>query len=402
MNVEVLEEMEAQQRLDEQPVKIVVVGTGGGGGNAINGMIRRGIKGVKFIAVNTDSRDLVKNRADVKLQIGAKLTSGRGAGGKPEIGERAAIESEAEIRDVFKDANMVFVTAGMGGGTGTGSAPVIARIAKGLGALTVGVVTKPFDFEFEHRMNHAEEGILKLREAVDSLIVIPNQRLLNNTDRGISILDAFATADNVLFQGVQGISDIIIETGIINIDFADVEAVMKNQGDALMSIGYGAGENRVMDAISSAMDNPLLEETQIKGAKKMLVNVAGNRNLSMVEYNEIIGHITKDIDPKAEVFTGLYIDDSMEDRIRVTVIAAGFGKSSDKPEAAVSEMDNEPKGETVSPEEYERFSGQGSVEPSIPYRGVGVLPYRDSKYADDDLDIPPIIRYHDFTKTAAN
>ncbi|GHU66423.1 cell division protein FtsZ [Spirochaetia bacterium] len=393
MDFEVLEEREARQKLDEQPVNIVVVGAGGGGSNAVNGMIRRGIRGVKFIAVNTDSKDLIKSDADIKLQIGAKLTSGRGAGGKPEVGEKAAVESEAEIREVLKDANMVFVTAGMGGGTGTGSAPVIARIAKGLGALTVGVVTKPFGFERSFRMRLAEDGIRKLREAVDSLIVIPNQKLLDNSDRSVSVLDAFATADEVLLQGVQGISDIIIETGIINIDFADAETVMRDQGDALMSIGYGSGENRVMDAISSAMDNPLLEDTQIKGATRILINVAGSKNLSMVEYNEIVEHITEDTDPDAIVIAGLYINDSMEDRIRVTVIAAGFGKVIDKPETAVPEMISQPRGETVSATEFDTMSGQVKTEAGKAYRSFGgCLSPRNSNYAEDDIDIPPSIR----------
>jgi cell division protein FtsZ len=403
MNIEVLDERESRQKLDGQPVNIVVVGAGGGGSNAVNGMIRRGIKGVKFIAVNTDSKDLIKSDADVKVQIGAKLTSGRGAGGKPEVGEKAAIESEAEIREVLKDANMVFVTAGMGGGTGTGSAPVIARIAKGLGALTVGVVTKPFGFERRYRMNLAEDGISRLREEVDSLIVIPNQKLLDNSDRSISVLEAFATSDDVLFQGVQGISDIIIETGIINIDFADAETVMRDQGDALMSIGYGSGDNRVMDAISSAMDNPLLEDTRIKGATRMLINVAGGKSLSLVEYNEIVERITADTDPDAIVIAGLYINDSMEDRIRVTVIAAGFGKVIDKPEAAAPEMIKEHMGETLTAAEFENLSGQAKAETSIPYRSIGCLTPRNSNYTDEDLDIPPSIRYHDFTaKVAAN
>jgi cell division protein FtsZ len=405
MKIEVREdeEKEAQLKLNEQPVNIVVVGTGGGGSNAVNGMIRRGIKGVKFIAVNTDSKDLIKSDAEVKLQIGAKLTMGRGAGGKPVIGEKAATESEAEIREVLKGADMVFVTAGMGGGTGTGSAPVIARIAKSLGALTVGVVTKPFGFERSYRMRLAEEGIRNLKNEVDSLIVIPNQRLLDNSDRSVSCVDAFATADEVLLQGVQGISDIIVETGLINIDFADAETVMRDQGDALMTIGYGSGDNRVMDAISSAMDNPLLEDTNIKGATRMLINVAGSKNLSLVEYNEIVEHITADVDADAIVITGLYINDSMEDKIKVTVIATGFGKVIDKSAAPVVEEIAAPREGTVSIAEFGVLSGQAKAETGIPYRNSGYLPHRNSNYAEEDLDIPPSIRCHDFSaKSAAN
>jgi cell division protein FtsZ len=265
------------------------------------------------------------------------------------------------------------------------------------------VVTKPFGFERKYRMDLAEDGIRQLREEVDSLIVIPNQKLLDNSDRSVSCIDAFATADDVLLQGVQGISDIIIDTGIINIDFADAETVMRDQGDTLMSIGYGSGDNRVMDAISSAMDNPLLEDTHIKGATRMLINVAGSKNLSLVEYNEIVEHITEDTDPDAIVIAGLYINDSMEDKIRVTVIAAGFGKVVDKSEAPVVEEIDTPRVDTVSTEDFENQFGKPKSETNTPYLTTRGLPYRNSNYAEEDLDIPPSIRYHDFTaKAVAN
>jgi cell division protein FtsZ len=395
MNIEVLEEREVAQsiqRLEEQPVNIVVIGTGGGGSNAVNGMIKRGVSGVTFVAVNTDSKDLRKSSADVKLQIGAKLTKGQGAGGNPAVGEKAALEDEEHIRELIQDADMVFVTAGMGGGTGTGSAPVIARIAKEMGVLTVAVVTKPFAFEKNYRMRQADAGIAKLREAVDTLIVIPNQKLLNNVDRDTSCIDAFAKADDVLRQGVQGISDIILESGIIDVDFADAVTIMKDQGDALMSIGYGSGENRVMEAVTNAMDNPLLEDTSIRGASKMLIYVAGAEGLSLVEYNEIVENITADIDPEAQVIAGLNIDNSLDDKIRVTVIATGF--ESNRKNAGEDEKEKEKvNGDYIPDEEYIKISGQKTKT---------CLSARNSGYDDDDLDIPTVIRYPTMGEPARN
>jgi cell division protein FtsZ len=401
MNIKVLEEREIRQQmgsavmgaagcgLEQLPVSIVVVGAGGGGSNAVNGMIECGIKGAKFIAVNTDSKDLNKSKAEIRLQIGAKLTQGRGAGGDPAIGEKAAVESEEQIHELLKGADMVFITAGMGGGTGTGSAPVIAKIAKDLGALTVAVVTKPFGFERANRMHMAETGIAKLREEVDTLIVIPNQKLLSNVDRSTSCLDAFSKADDVLRQGVQGISDLIIETGFINIDFADAVTVMKDKGDALMSIGYGSGENRVMEAVTNAMDNPLLEDVSIKGAKAMLIYVAGSREFPLVEYNEIVEHITADADPDAHIIAGLYFAPEMEDRIRVTVIATGFDSGHEHQESKGPQIEivrNEE--DNVSSSEFQQMREKTNL--------VGYLPYRNSNYAGEDLDIPPIIRYRSF------
>ena len=371
----------------EKPVSIVVIGAGGGGSNAVGGMIECGIRGVKFIAVNTDIQALRNNRADIKLQIGSQLTGGRGAGGIPDIGEQAALENRDDIARVLEGADMVFVTAGMGGGTGTGSAPIIAEIARSQGALTVGVVTKPFDFERSYRMEIAERGIARLRETVDTLIVIPNQRLLNNVDRKTSIPEAFRRADDILRQGVQGISDSIIETGRINIDFADALAVMKNQGDALMAIGYGQGENRVEEAVSSVLDNPLLEDISIKGATRALIYVAGGEDLPLVEFDDIVKRITADIDKDAILIPGMYLDPSLDDKIRVTVIATGFKAEKDqclqKPERALSS-----KEEIVSRNEFNTIIGNGINLDIIPPRGKR----DDFRYENEDLDVPTVIR----------
>ncbi|MDR0718837.1 MAG: cell division protein FtsZ [Treponema sp.] len=387
LNFKLETEEKVDVMLEQPPVNIVVVGTGGGGSNAVNGMIRQGVRGVKFIAVNTDSKDLNKSNAETKLQIGAKLTLGQGAGGKPEIGEKAALESEEEIKKILTGAHMVFVTAGMGGGTGTGSAPVIAHIARELGALTVGVVTKPFDFERKHRMQQAEAGIAKLREEVDTLIVIPNQKLLCNVDRKTSCLEAFARADDVLRSGVQGISDIITETGDMTIDFADAVSVMKNQGEGLMAIGYGEGENRIRQAVEGAMNDPLLEDTSIKGATHMLIYVAGSKNFSMVEYSEIVEAITEDADPNAVVITGLYINPELEDRIRVTVIATGFPNGNNKKEdsaiKAFANVETVPNDTTHVPdEEYKHMLGKP--------RPPG-LTARSGTCYEDDFETPPAI-----------
>ena len=367
------------------PVSIVVVGAGGGGSNAVNRMVECGIDGVKFIAVNTDLQALRKNRAPVKLQIGSQVTGGMGAGGDPSIGEKAALEDKEQIAKILEGANMVFITAGMGGGTGTGSAPVIAQIAKSLGALTVGVVTKPFDFEKNYRMDLAEKGIEKLREAVDSLIVIPNQRILNNVDRKTSIPDAFRKVDDILRQGVQGISDGIMENGYINIDFADVKSVMKDQGDAYMTIGYGAGENRIEEAISSALDNPLLEDISIKGATRALVYVAGSGELPIVEYQEILERITADMDKNARITIGTYLDPALEDKLRVTVIATGFDTHQEIKELTLIKSHN---GEVISGKEFDNFTGNILNPDIIPPR----TPRDGYKYVNEDLDVPTLIR----------
>ena len=373
----------------EAPVTIVVIGTGGGGSNAVDGMIARGIKGVRFIAVNTDVQDLKKSRAEIKLQIGAQITGGRGAGGIPEIGEKAALEDRELIANALQDVDMVFVTCGMGGGTGTGSAPVIAQIAKEMGILTVGVVTTPFGFEKGFRMKLAKEGIDKLRDAVDTLIVIPNQKLLDNVDRKTSIPEAFRKANDVLCQGVQGISDCIVETGLINIDFADAETIMRDQGNALMAIGYGEGEDRVEEAVSGVLDNPLLEDTSIKGATRALIYIAGSEELPLHDYNDIVNRITADMDQEANIISGMYLDSSLGDKIRVTVIASGFSAEKDPP---VPEPVKAPKGEIISGGEYNTIIGHGINIDSLPPRGK-----RDEyRYENEDLDVPTVIRDRKF------
>jgi cell division protein FtsZ len=387
MNFELLSESAKK----EKPISIVVIGTGGCGSNAVDGMIECGIKGVKFIAVNTDIQALRRSKAEIKLQIGSQLTEGIGAGGVPEIGEQAALENKEEIARALAGADMVFVTAGMGGGTGTGSAPIIAEIARSQGALTVGVVTKPFDYERRYRMDVAERGIDMLREKVDTLIIIPNQRLLNNVERKTSIPEAVRRANDVLRQGVQGISDIIIETGFINIDFADALTVMKDQGDALMAIGCGNGENRVEEAVSSVLDNPLLEDVSIKGATRVLIYVAGSEDLPLVEYDDIIKRITADIDPNANIISGLYFDQNLGDKIKVTVIATGFNALDEQepPPETISPVIQK-KSDVISSNEFNSIVGINMD--SLPRRGK----WDEVRHENEDLDIPTVLRDHRF------
>ena len=302
---------------------IKVVGVGGGGVNAVNRMIEVGLKGVEFIAVNTDAQALLMSDADVKLDIGRELTRGLGAGADPEVGRQAAEDHAEEIEDVLKGADMVFVTAGEGGGTGTGGAPVIARIARELGALTIGVVTRPFQFEGKRRSGQADDGVEALRREVDTLIVIPNDRLLQLSDRSISVIDAFKQADQVLLQGVSGITDLITTPGLINLDFADVKSVMRDAGSALMGIGSARGEDRAVIAAESAISSPLLEAS-IDGARGVLLSVAGGSDLGLFEINEAARLVADAAHPDANIIFGAVIDDTLGDEVRVTVIAAGF------------------------------------------------------------------------------
>ncbi|CAN7473664.1 cell division protein FtsZ [Knoellia sp. LjRoot47] len=302
---------------------IKVVGIGGGGVNAINRMIEVGLKGVEFIAINTDAQALLMSDADVKLDVGRELTRGLGAGADPEVGKKAAEDHAEEIEEVLKGADMVFVTAGEGGGTGTGGAPVVARIAKGLGALTIGVVTRPFTFEGRRRANQAESGIGNLREEVDTLIVIPNDRLLSISDRAVSMLDAFRSADQVLLSGVQGITDLITTPGLINLDFADVKSVMQGAGSALMGIGSARGEDRAVQAAELAISSPLLEAS-IDGAHGVLLSIQGGSDLGLFEINEAARLVQEAAHPEANIIFGAVIDDALGDEVRVTVIAAGF------------------------------------------------------------------------------
>jgi cell division protein FtsZ len=302
---------------------IKVVGIGGGGVNAVNRMIEVGLKGVEFIAVNTDAQALLMSDADVKLDVGRELTRGLGAGADPEIGQRAAVDHAEEIEEVLKGADMVFVTAGEGGGTGTGGAPVVARIARSLGALTIGVVTRPFSFEGKRRATQAETGIAELRDEVDTLIVIPNDRLLSISDRQVSVLDAFHSADQVLLSGVQGITDLITTPGLINLDFADVKTVMNGAGSALMGIGSARGDDRSVVAAEMAISSPLLEAS-IDGAHGVLMNISGGSDLGLFEINEAAQLVADAAHPDANIIFGAVIDDALGDEVRVTVIAAGF------------------------------------------------------------------------------
>lgn len=307
----------------EQFAQIKVVGVGGGGNNAVNRMIEASLKGIQFIAINTDKQALYNSKAEYKIQIGEKLTRGLGAGANPEIGSKAAEESRDDVYQALQGADMVFVTAGMGGGTGTGAAPIVAQIAKEMGILTVGVVTKPFTFEGRRRMLHADKGIEELRKRVDTLVTIPNDRLLQVVEKRTSIVDAFKIADDVLRQGVQGISDLIAIPGLVNLDFADVKTIMHERGLAHMGVGHASGENRAIDAAKQAIHSPLLETT-INGAKGVLLNITGGPSLGLYEINEAAAIVQEAADMEANIIFGAVIDESLKDEIRITVIATGF------------------------------------------------------------------------------
>lgn len=385
MNIEVVEERSAS------PTIIKVIGAGGGGSNAVNRMIACGLQNVQFIVANTDLQALNQSQAAAKLPLGSKLTAGLGAGGKPEVGEKAALEDKDMIANALKGADMVFVTAGMGGGTGTGAAPVIAQVARDLGALTVAVVTKPFEFEGRYKMRLAEEGIAKLREAVDTLIVIPNQHLLKIVERRTPIKEAFLIADDVLRQGVQGISDLITVPGIINIDFADVRTTMQGQGDALMGVGLGSGDNRAVDAATNAINNPLLEDCRIEGAKRILVNVTGGEDLSLTEFQEVVSIITANADANALIIAGNAQDPVMNDRVQVTVIATGFQtEAASRVEEAVRPAENTRRedGDYIRYDEWKSMT-EKTRQPAE------FLSYRN--FREDDLDVPTVIRDRKFS-----
>jgi len=384
------EEKEMIKARGDRSAVIKVISAGGGGGNALNRMIDTMMPGVEFIAINTDVQDLYKkSKADVKLQIGAEVTGGRGAGGKPEKGERAAIEDISAITDVIKGADMVFITAGMGGGTGTGSVPVIARIAKQLGTLTVAVVTMPFEFEGRYKMRLAEEGIEKLRKEVDTLIVIPNQHLFKIIDNKTSLNKAYTIADEVLCKGVQGITDIIVETGFQNTDFADVETIMRGKGDALMGIGLGTGENRALDALKNAIDNPLLEDTSIDGATGVLVNIVGPEDITLVEIESIIRTIKEKCDQEVHLIHGLRIDNNFENSIQITVIATGFPCEKETEtiqSSAIDAIDSD----FIDYNEYVKM-----VERTKKPEYISYVPEREYH---DEIDVPAVIRKHSFQK----
>ena len=348
------------------PTVIKVVGVGGGGSNAVNRMIDAGIKNVQFIVANTDLQALGGSKAPMKIGIGSKLTGGLGAGGKPEVGEKAAQEDIDAISNAIKGADMVFITAGMGGGTGTGAAPIIAQAAKEQGILTVGVVTKPFHFEGRVKMRLAEDGIAKLHEQVDTLIVIPNQNLLNIVEKTTPVKQAFLVADDVLRQGVQGISDLITRPGEVNIDFADVKTVMKGKGDAILGIGKGEGNSRAIDAATEAINNPLLEDSHIEGAKNILIHISCGETLSLAETNEIVDTITETADPEVFIIYGQAVDPAMGDGVAVTVIATEFpgGKSAcASPASSFGEKKSADDDNLVSYNQWETI-GHGSKSSS--------------------------------------
>ncbi len=365
---------------------IKVVGVGGGGVNAVNRMIDAGLRGVEFIAVNTDAQALLMSDADVKLDVGRELTRGLGAGANPEIGAQAARDHRDEIVEVLKGADMVFVTAGEGGGTGTGAAPVIAEVAKELGALTIGVVTRPFTFEGRKRSAQAESGIAELKDKVDTLIVIPNDRLLQIADNHTSVKQAFALADEVLLQGVQGITDLIMTPGLINLDFADVRTVMHDAGSALMGIGTSRGENRALEAAKLAISSPLLEAS-IDGARGVLLMVAGGSDLGLFEVNESADVITKAAHPDANIIFGAVIDDNLGDEVKVTVIAAGFDKSGTMEQGGAIARDAHAE-PVAEPTPLRVVSAEPDTTERVP------VPQRPALVieAEDDLDIPAFLR----------
>ncbi|MEW9501388.1 cell division protein FtsZ [Jeotgalibacillus marinus] len=370
---------------------IKVIGVGGGGNNAVNRMIEHGVQGVEFIAVNTDAQALNLSKAEIKMQIGGKLTRGLGAGANPEVGKKAAEESREQIEEAIKGADMVFVTAGMGGGTGTGAAPVIAQIAHELGSLTVGVVTRPFTFEGRKRANQAAGGISSMKEAVDTLIVIPNDRLLEIVDKSTPMLEAFREADNVLRQGVQGISDLIAVPGLINLDFADVKTIMSNKGSALMGIGVASGENRAAEAAKKAISSPLLE-TSIDGAQGVLMNITGGTNLSLYEVQEAADIVASASDQEVNMIFGSVISEDLKDEILVTVIATGFSdnmiqQKSSRPQMGGQVRQQQPS-QTAPKREREREQSREREEASSYEQ-----PTRSSQQpVEDTLDIPTFLR----------
>jgi cell division protein FtsZ len=359
--------------------QIKVIGCGGGGNNAVNRMIIEGLKNVEFIAINTDKQALMLSQASQKIQIGEKLTKGLGAGANPEIGQKAAEESKDEISQAIKGADMVFITAGMGGGTGTGAAPVIAETAKSMGILTVGVVTKPFPFEGRKRMIHAEMGINNLKDRVDTLVTIPNERLLSIVDKKTTLMDSFKLADDVLKQGVQGISDLITIPGLVNLDFADVRTIMIDKGLAHMGVGKGNGDNRAQDAAKQAISSPLLE-TSIVGATGVLLNITGGADLGLLEINEAAEIVQDAADPDANIIFGAVIDEEIKDEIRITVIATGFEEKAKtaKPEKKVNKENESGNREQF----YHRNDSKDEAAATSEYKN----------FEDEDLEIPAFLR----------
>ena len=361
----------------DQLAKIKVIGVGGGGNNAVNRMIESGVKGVEFIVANTDLQVLNTSKAPIKIQLGANLTDGLGAGSKPEVGREAALESKKEIEETLKGADMVFVTCGMGGGTGTGASPVIAEIAQNIGALTVGIVTKPFSFEGRKRTEHAISGIEELKKHVDTLIVIPNDRLREVIDKSTPMLDAFKEVDNILRRGVQSISDLIAVAGLVNLDFADVKTVMKDRGNAIIGIGIGVGENRALEAARQAVSSPLLE-TSIEGATDAIINITGGNSLTLFEAEDAAQIVREAANTEINTIFGAVINENLTDEVIVTVIATGFeDNDSEKLYTEYPEIEDEPVVQRQS---------------SRPMTRAQFLDEEDDDDDDSDLDIPPFLR----------
>lgn len=370
--------------------KIKVIGIGGGGCNAVNSMIiNNQISGVDFLAVNTDAQALLTSQAQTKIQIGDMLTRGLGAGGNPELGKQAAEESREKIKDFLRETDMVFLTCGEGGGTGTGATPVIAEVAKEVGCLTVAVVTKPFRFEGTRRMVSAEEGILNLKDKVDTLIVIPNQRLLEVIDRKMTLLEAFRVADSVLSQGVQGISDLITTPGLINVDFADVRSIMTNAGSALMGIGTGVGENRAATAARTAIASPLLE-ISVQGAKGVLFNITGGNDLTMAEVDEAAKLISAAVDPDANIIFGASVDESLVDQVKITVVATGFDETKRK----LQELTGKSPGyvQSYQPSVPSRIGEEKPERTPPPPQFSSSSTSPDASADEDEFDIPAFLR----------
>lgn len=372
---------------NNQAARIIVVGVGGGGNNAINRMIEANVQGVEFVAINTDKQALITSKTDARIQIGEKLTRGLGAGANPDIGKRAAEENIEDIKDTLKGADMVFITAGMGGGTGTGAAPIVAEIAKEMGILTVGVVTKPFSFEGNRRMVHASQGIEALKDKVDTLVTIPNERLLQIIEKKTSIIEAFGKADDVLRQGIQGISDLIAVPGLVNLDFADVKTIMSDQGLAHMGVGRASGETRAVEAAKQAVHSPLLE-TSIDGAKGVLLNITAGMDLSLFEVNEASELIREAVDSSANIIFGASFDETMKDELKITVIATGFdaeNRSSRIERQGTSIRNNvgEFSVNKVMPKE---------IEPEVEAEVEKKVLVKKEEINTDDLDIPTFLR----------
>lgn len=385
-----------EEQLD-QAAKIKVIGVGGGGGNAVNTMIRSEVEGVEFLTANTDAQALRRSEASMKIQLGGHLTKGLGAGANPELGRQAAKEDRQRLVELFSGADMVFVAAGMGGGTGTGAAPIIAAAAKEAGALTVGVVTKPFTREGRQRMQRAESGIAELREVVDSLIVVPNDRLLGLAGKNMSILDAFKPADDVLRQAVQGISDLITTEGLINVDFADVRTVMSNRGMAMMGIGVAEGERRAAEAAHSAISSPLLEEVDISGAMGVLVNISGSSSMTMEEFEEASTIIHEKVHEDANIIVGLVIDETLGERIKITAIATGFGEVFEEKRKVTDIIDQRAQmlSQVNSKVDLDVPTHIRNQQPVMPYgRRTRDIPSqtRDLFVDDEQFDIPTFLR----------